>query len=267
MGLIGAITQRLPSISEPTTHLSFKARLKWTGIVLLLYMVMSQVVLYGVAPLTKERFQFFELVLGSSMGSLLTLGIGPIVTASIILQLLVGSKIIPWDIRSEAGKKKFQGVQKLAVIFFCVFEAFAYVNFGAIQPSSPDPTLFALLIIQIAFGGFLVLLMDEVISKWGIGSGVSLFIAAGVTKTIFVRAFNPLTPAGETVPAGLLPQFVVLMGLGELFQAVVALLPIFATLIVFAIVVYVQAIKVEIPLAFTSFRGFSRRWPLNLMYT
>ncbi|HLC67842.1 MAG TPA: preprotein translocase subunit SecY [archaeon] len=267
MGMIEAITQRLPSIAEPKTHLSFKQRLKWTGIVLFLFMILSQIVLYGVAPVTKERFQFFELVLGSSMGSLLTLGIGPIVTASIILQLLVGSKIIPWDIRSEAGKKKFQGVQKLAVIFFCVFEAFAYVNFGAIQPSSPDPTLFALLIIQIAFGGFLVLLMDEVISKWGIGSGVSLFIAAGVTKTIFVRAFNPLTPAGETVPAGLLPQFIVLIGLGEIFQAFVALVPIIATIVVFLIAIYVQAIKVEIPLAFGSIRGFSRRWPLNLLYT
>jgi preprotein translocase subunit SecY len=47
----------------------------------------------------------------------------------------------------------------------------------------------------------------------------------------------------------------------------VAMLPIIATLAVFAIVVYIQSIKVEIPLAFTSFRGFSRRWPLNLIYT
>jgi len=109
--------------------------------------------------------------------------------------------------------------------------------------------------------------MDEVVSKWGIGSGVSLFIAAGVTKVIFVRTFNPLTPPGETIPAGILPQFVALMGLGEIFQAFVALLPLVATIIVFLVVVYVQAIKVEIPLAFGSIRGFSRRWPLNLIYT
>ncbi len=267
MGAIEKLTSMLPGISEPKTHLSFKSRLKWTGIILLLFLVLGQISLYGVSPVSKERFQFFELILGSSIGSLMTLGIGPIVTASIILQLLVGSKIIPWDLKTEEGKRKFQGTQKLAVIFFCVFEGYAYVAFGAISPVSPDPGVFGLLIAQLAFGGFLVLLMDEVITKWGIGSGVSLFIAANVTTTIFVRAFNPLTLPGETIPSGILPQFVALLGLGEVFQAFAALLPLAATIIVFLMVVYIQAIKVEIPLAFGSIRGFSRRWPLNLIYT
>ncbi|KHO48322.1 MAG: preprotein translocase subunit SecY [archaeon GW2011_AR5] len=267
MGVLDKITGILPGISEPKTHLSFKSRLKWTGIILLLFLILGQISLYGISPVSKERFQFFELVLGSSIGSLMTLGIGPIVTASIILQLLVGSKILPWDLKTPEGKRKFQGMQKLAVIFFCIFEAYAYVSFGAISPSSNDSGLFIFLIAQLAFGGFLVLLMDEVISKWGIGSGVSLFIAANVTTTIFVRAFNPLTPPGETIPAGILPQFVALLGLGEVFQAFAALLPLIATIIVFLMVVYIQAIKVEIPLAFGSIRGFSRRWPLNLIYT
>lgn len=267
MDFIEAITSKLPGVAEPVGHLSFRARLKWTGIVLLLFLILSQITLYGISPVSKERFQFFELILGSSIGSLLTLGIGPIVTASIILQLLVGSKIIPWDLKTQEGKKKFQGTQKLAVVFFSIFEAYAYVSFGAITPVSPDFGIFAFLVAQIAFGGILVMFMDEVTSKWGIGSGVSLFIAAGVTKTIFVRTFNPLTPAGETVPAGIIPQFTVLLGLGEVFQAVAALLPLIATIIVFLVVVYIQSIKVEIPLAFGSIRGFSRRWPLNLIYT
>lgn len=267
MSLIDELASIVPGVEDPKTHLSFRQRLMWTTAILLLFLALSQVVLYGVAPTTVERFQFFELILGSSIGSLLTLGIGPIVTASIILQLLVGSKLIPINTKTPEGKKQYQGIQKIAVIFFCFFEAWAYVSFGAIAPASADPSLFALLIIQIAFGGFLVLLMDEVISKWGIGSGVSLFIAAGVTKTIFIRVFNPLTPAGSTVPAGILPQFISLLGLGEIFQGIVALLPIFSTILVFLIVVYVQAIKVEIPLAFGSIRGFSRRWPLNLLYT
>jgi preprotein translocase subunit SecY len=264
MSFIEKIIYNLPGVSEPQGHLSFKQRLKWTGIILLLFLILGQVTLFGITATAKERFQFFELILGSSMGSLMTLGIGPIVTASIILQLLVGSKIIPWDLKTHEGRKKFQGVQKLVVLFFCVFEAIAYTGFGAITPSSPD--FFFIIIIQLAIGGFIVLLMDEVVSKWGIGSGVSLFIAAGVTKTIFVRAFNPLTPAGETVPAGLIPQFVVLLGIDP-FQAFLAMLPLISTVIVFATVVYIQAMKIEIPLAFGSIRGFSRRWPLNLIYT
>jgi preprotein translocase subunit SecY len=266
MTLIDNIIARLPGISEPKVHLTFKSRLKWTGLILILFLVLGQITLYGVGPTVRERFQFFELILGSSMGSLMTLGIGPIVTASIILQLLVGSKIIPWNLRTPEGRKKFQGVQKLMVIFFCVFEAYAYVAFGAIAPANPTFGTVILLVAQLAFGGFLVLLMDEVVSKWGIGSGVSLFIAAGVTKTIFVRAFNPLTPPGETVPAGLIPQFFVMLGIDP-FQAFLALLPLVSTIIVFLIVVYVNAMKIEIPLAFGSIRGFARRWPLNLIYT
>ncbi|MEM7819823.1 MAG: preprotein translocase subunit SecY [Candidatus Aenigmatarchaeota archaeon] len=266
MAFIDNIISKLPSVSEPKMHLSFKSRLKWTGLILLLFLVLGQITLYGIGQVARERFQFFELILGSSMGSLMTLGIGPIVTASIILQLLVGSKIIAWDLRTHEGRKKFQGVQKLLIIFFCIFEAYAYVAFGAIPPENPSFGSIFLLVAQLAFGGFIVLLMDEVVSKWGIGSGVSLFIAAGVTKTIFIRAFNPLTPPGETVPAGLIPQFVVLLSIDP-FQAFLALLPLISTIIVFLTVVYVQAMKIEIPLAFGSIRGFARRWPLNLIYT
>lgn len=266
MEFLDNVIARLPGISEPKVHLNFKKRLMWTGIILLLFLILGQITLFGVGPTAKERFQFFELILGSSMGSLMTLGIGPIVTASIILQLLVGSKIIPIDLKTHEGRRKFQGVQKLVTIFFCLFEAYAYVAFGAVGAVDSSAGTFIFLIVQLAFGGFLVLLLDEVVSKWGLGSGVSLFIAAGVTKTIFVRAINPLTPVGETVPAGLIPQFIVMLGIDP-FQAFLALLPLISTVIVFLTVVYVQAMKIEIPLAFGSIRGFARRWPLNLIYT
>ncbi|MFC2143271.1 preprotein translocase subunit SecY [Candidatus Aenigmatarchaeota archaeon] len=265
MSFYDTIITHLPGIQEAKGYLSFKSRLKWTGIILLLYLIMGQISMYGIEPSARAQFQFIELILGSSFGSLITLGIGPIVTASIILQLMVGSKIIPWDLKSTEGRKRFQGTQKLLAIVFAIFEAYAFVAFGAIAPASPE--FIPILILQAAVGAIIILFMDEVISKYGIGSGVSLFIAAGVTKTIFVRAFNPLTPEGQTIPAGLIPQFISLMGIGEVYQATLALLPIVATIIVFAIVVYINSIKVEIPLAFTSFRGFSRRWPLNLIYT
>ncbi len=265
MGVYDKIISKLPGVQEPKTYLSFKGRLKWTGIILLLYLVMGQITLYGVDPSARQQFQFIELILGSSFGTLITLGIGPIVTASIILQLMVGSKIIPWDLKTQDGKRRFQGTQKLLSILFAIFEGYAFVAFGAIRPAAPS--FIPIIVVQVVIGAVIVLFMDEVVSKWGIGSGISLFIAAGVTKTIFVRALNPLTPPGQTVPAGLIPQFIVYLGQGEFFQAMVAMLPIIATLAVFAVVVYVQSMKVEIPLAFTSFRGFSRRWPLNLIYT
>lgn len=269
VGAYDLIISKIPSIHEPKVHLNFKTRLKWTALMLLIFLFLGQITIYGVSAAAKDRFLFLDIILGSSFGSLMTLGIGPIVTASIILQLLVGSKIIPWNIKSPEGRKKFQGSQKLLTVAFCFIEAVAYTLFGAIQPISPDPGIMTFIVIQLAFGGMLVLLMDEVISKWGIGSGVSLFIAAGVTRSIFIRAFNPFPAPGDVggVSSGLIPQFVINIGAGEFFGAIVNILPIIATIIVFFIVVYAQAIKVEIPLAFASVRGFSRRWPLQLLYT
>src|SRR3989338_2488535 len=113
MGIIDAIASKLPGVSEPKSYLSFKTRLKWTAIILLMFLILGQITLYGVSAASRQRFQFFELILGSSIGSLVTLGIGPVVTASIILQLLVGSGFLGWDLKSPEGRKKFQGVQKL----------------------------------------------------------------------------------------------------------------------------------------------------------
>jgi len=261
------ILKYLPTVEQPKKHVSFKSRLKWVGIVLLLYYFLGQITLYGVAPEIVERFKYLEMILGAKMGSLITLGIGPIVTASIILQLLVGAEIIPWDLKTEEGKEKFMGVQKLFSLFLTFVEAFAYVEFGAIQPINTSVFISTILILQIAFGGIIIMLLDEVVSKWGVGSGVSLFIAAGVSKTIVLRLLNPLKAAGSTVPVGLLPQIFVYLGQGNTAGVVTALMPIIATIIVLLIVSFFQLVKVEIPLAFGSFTGFSRRWPLNFIYT
>lgn len=281
MSFYDKVLKVIPSVAEPKVYLSFKSRLKWTAIILILFFALGSITIYGAGTQDYSRFLFFELILGSKMGSILTLGIGPIVMASIILQLLVGSKIIPWDLKSPAGRARFQGTQKLLTVFFCLFEAYAYVAFGAVKPASPE--LLPLLVAQLMLGGIIVLFMDDVISKWGIGSGVSLFIAAGVSKSIFIGIFNPCAaivnpitgnvacgwpdPSAGQLPIGKLPQFIAFMQLGEMTQAVLAILPIFATIIVFLVVIYVQAIKVDIPLAFTTIRGFGRRWPLKFIYT
>jgi len=252
MGVYDVLMQKLPSISQPKVYLSFKSRLKWTVGILLLYLFLAQ---------------FLELILGANIGSIMTLGIGPIVTASIILQLLVGSKVIPWDLKTEAGRTRFQGTQKIVTIMFSIIEAYAFVSFGVISPTDGSIGTAFLLIAQLAFGGFIVLLMDEVVSKWGIGSGVSLFIAAGVSRQIFIGLFSPVVPPGTSIPTGILPGMISYLQIGELSQAVLVFLPLIATILVFFLCIYIQAIKVDIPLAFTSIRGFGRRWPLKFLYT
>ena len=155
---LGYFIRNLPEVAAPTEKkLNFNTKLKWTLIILVAYFVLENIPLFGLAKNSLERFEFLAIIFGTSFGSVISLGIGPIVIASIILQLLVGSKIIPWDLKTEEGKKKFQGVQKLLVIFFCLFEAYTFVAFGAIQPINNEPGLMIAVVLQIAFGGFLVL--------------------------------------------------------------------------------------------------------------
>jgi preprotein translocase subunit SecY len=265
-----AVLNRLPSVVRPVQRMTFNAKIKWTGLVLILYFILAQIPAYGIDPTGYEQFKFLEVLLGSSFGTIMSLGIGPIVTASIILQLLVGSKLIPWDLQTQEGKALFQGTQKLLGILFAVVEAGAYVIFGAIPAASPNLTW--IVIGQLALGGVMVIFMDELISKWGFGSGISLFIVAGVSKTMLVRSLNPLSQAGTlptaaNPPAGIIPLMVTLIGSGEIVNAFFSFLPVVATILVFFLVVYASAIKVEIPLAFGSIRGFSRRWPLKFFYT
>ena len=252
----------LPGVQKPEKRMNFKQKLKWTGLILIMFFIMSQIIVWGVDVNAVQHFLFLETVLGSKMGSLITLGIGPIVTASIILQLLVGSGIVSWNMGTEEGKMKFMGTQKLLAVFFCFFEAVAFVMFGAI-PAAGGLLMSLILILQLAGGGILIMLMDEVVSKWGIGSGVSLFIAAGVSKTILIRALNFL---GEGGPSGAIPSAIVNLMAGRPDVALITLIPLVFTIVVFLFVAYAQSMRVEIPLTMERIRGFGYRHPLKFFY-
>ena len=191
MSLWNNIINNLPEVKGPEQRrLSFKEKLKWTGIILLIFFVLGLIPLFGLGANALQQFEFLSIILGAKFGSIISLGIGPIVTASIVLQLLNGSGLVKFDLTTPEGKKNFQGTQKVLAIFFILFEAGIYVLMGGL---APDPVLVGsflymeiqwLLIFQLILGGVLIMFMDEVISKWGFGSGISLFIAAGVSKAI-----------------------------------------------------------------------------------
>ena len=279
MGWINNVLAFFPEIKKPEQKLGFKEKLKWTLIILISFFVLSVIPLFGLGHNELARFEQLSIILGASFGSILSLGIGPIVTASIVLQLLVGSKILNIDLATQDGKAYFQGLQKAASIFFILFEASVYVFLGGL---TPDPALRGtsaylsmqiLLVLQLAIGGFLVMFMDEVVSKWGFGSGLSLFIAAGVASEIVIRVLSPLNSIGEwafgsgQLPVGAFFVFIISLVGGMPKEAFLALFSIIATFFVFVISVYAQAIKVEIPLSFGRVSGFGIRWPLNFLYT
>ena len=264
----------LPSVKKPEHKPNFKEKIMWSGLMLILFYVLGSIIVWGVDSSRIAQFEFLEIVFGSKFGSLITLGIGPIVTASIILQLLVGSKILSWDTKTPEGKAKFQGTQKILAIAFSILEAAAYVLTGAVPPIGGQALFAAILIFQLTLGGIIIIFMDEVVSKWGVGSGISLFIVAGVAKTILVSLINPLAadgalPTPENPAVGLLPSLITYIGSGQPAQALVAMFPLISTLAVFTIVLFAQGMRIEIPMAITMpFGKFgSRRWPLKFIYT
>jgi preprotein translocase subunit SecY len=267
MSILDSIIQNLPEVQAPTEKkLAFKRKLIWTATILILYFILGMIPLFGLGANSLTQFEFLEIVLGASFGSIITLGIGPIVTASIVLQLLNGSGIVKFDLSSHEGKARFQGVQKLLSLLFIVVEGIIYVMTGGLAPMANIPAW--VVIFQLFLGGILIMFMDEVITKWGFGSGISLFIAAGVSKGIFVRALNWLpSPTNPDIPAGAIPAVFKSLSIGDPTTAALEGSILLATVAVFLVVVYTQSMKVEIPLSFGRIRGHGIRWPLNFFYT
>lgn len=265
----------LPEVAGPTQkRLSFNEKLKWTLIILVLFFVLGMIPLFGLGQNALQQFEYLSIILGAEFGSIISLGIGPIVTASIVLQLLNGSGLVKFDLTSHEGKKNFQGIQKILAIFFIVFEAIIYVFMGGLAPPAQYTgtiiffQLQLLLVFQLFLGGIMIMFMDEIISKWGFGSGISLFIAAGVSKTLFVRTFSPLpSPQNPGVAIGALPALFQSLAAGDPKTATLMIAAIVATIVVFVMAVYSQAMKIEIPLSFGRIRGHGMRWPLAFIYT
>lgn len=262
------ILKNLPEVISPVEkRLSFNVKLKWTIIVLVSFFVMANIPLYALGKNALEQFENLAIIMGSDFGSIISLGIGPIVMASIILQLLVGSKILDIDISSSEGKKFFQGLQKLLVFFFIIFEAVIYVVMGGLQ-ALPGYTY--IVIFQLVLGGLAIVFLDEICNKWGFGSGVSLFIAAGVGQQLFSRAFQFIGPQGGFQPTGVVISLIfnlINSDQSGAFQAILlALTTIIITIILFLIVVWAQSLKIEIPLSYDRLRGYSMKWPLQFFY-
>ena len=145
------IIKHLPEVKKPAEKkLGFNEKLKWTLIVLGIYFIMYNIKLYGLSRNALERFDFLSTILGTDFGAIISLGIGPIVTSSIIIQLLVGSGIFSLDTKSEEGKRLFQGIQKLGTLFFIVFEACIFVLMRGLEAS---PGYESIVIFQLILGG------------------------------------------------------------------------------------------------------------------
>ena len=270
------ILAAMPAVKSPDGHVHFKNKLLWTLGILILYFALTNIPVFGLAASSQDVFMYWRALLAGASGSIVHLGIGPIVTASIVLQLLKGADILHIDTSEARGQVMYMGLQKILILVMIVIEAAPNLIGGFMQP---DPAIAAqffggnlfavslLIFIQICIGGVLVFFMDEVVTKWGIGSGVGLFIIAGISQAL-VNGFINWTAVSDPYPVGFFPRLfaVVLDGANFIQYFGKDLLAFATTIIIFLIIVYVESTRIEIPLAHAQVRGARARFPVKLIY-
>lgn len=263
----------LPTVEKPVRRVGFAEKLFWTGLVLILYLIMCEIPLYGLRPgALEDPLSYVRVIFASSRGTLMELGIGPIITAGLILQLLVGAGILKINLAKTEDRAFFTRANKLAAIVITALQALILVagrGFGVLTAGT-----YTIIFMQLMVAGILLILMDELLQKgWGIGSGISLFIVAGVAKTIWWSCFAPVLPTADGKYFGAIPALIQTLVAGESLWAVIhrienlpSLIGLFMTLLVFLIIIYTASLRIEIPIAYFRFRGFRGRYPIKLLY-
>ncbi len=260
-----------PDVKKPDRRVAFNEKLFWTAIVLVAYLVMSEVPLMGVGKGgAQDPLGALRVIFASNRGTLMELGIGPIVTAGLILQILSGSKMINVDMTSPEDRSLFTGASKVLAVLMTVFEALAFIMGGAYGNLTVQNQLGIL--IQLLAAGIILMLMDELLQKgWGIGSGISLFIAAGVAQRIWWDMVAPVGPMEDNKFLGAIIAFFQSLQMGEGIQSLTRVgLPdmvgLITTMIVIIVVIYVSGLKVSIPVSYAKYRGFRGTFPIKFLY-
>lgn len=269
--IVTKVEPYIPQIPKPKKKLTLQTRLLWSGLALLIYMIMGQTPLFGATTPEFDFLAFARVIFASQQGTLVELGIGPIVTAGLLMQLLKGSEILKFDFKKPEERGIFQTATKLVTYIVIIAESTVY-GIAVYGPGILEPTVLYILIGQLMIASIIIMLLDELIQKgWGLGSGISLFIMAGVTQQILWSLFSPL-PAGDGGTIGIIPfigQSIMNSDLSNVFFRSNQLPSIFGLLLtagVLLILIYTQGMKIEIPIVSTKYRGFSAVYPIKLMY-
>ncbi|QKY19643.1 preprotein translocase subunit SecY [Halolamina sp. CBA1230] len=281
------VLTRMPTVARPEGHVPFKRKLLWTAGILVMYFFLTNVTLYGLQTGGGDFYGQFRSILAGASGSILQLGIGPIVTASIVLQLLGGADLLGLDTENDPRDQVlYQGLQKLLVVVMCVLTGAPMVFASPILSADPQVAqslgiglrgVEGLLFAQIMVGGILILFMDEIVSKWGVGSGVGLFIIAGVSQRLvsglfgwqgltgnsgFVSSWIGIITGSTELPGSPLTTD----GLSAIFLGQGMILAMITTVLIFVVVVYAESVRVEIPLSHARVKGARGKFPVKLIY-
>merc|ERR1712010_296752 len=272
----------LPEVKSPDRTRPFKEKVLWTAITLFIFLVCCQIPLYGIKTNSaSDPFYWMRVILASNRGTLMELGISPIITSGMVMQLLAGARLIEVNQSLKEDRALFAAAQKLFGILITVGEAVAYVisgMYGDVRELGAGNAI--LIILQLFVAGIIVIILDELLQKgYGLGSGISLFIATNICETIVWKAFSPTTintGRGTEFEGALVAFFHLLItrsdklkALKEAFyrQNLPNMTNLMATVLAFIVVIYFQGFRVDLPMKNQKTRGAAGSYPIKLFYT
>ncbi|KAJ1253906.1 hypothetical protein BS78_K156100 [Paspalum vaginatum] len=280
--LIRPVAALMPAVRRPDRVVPFNRRVIYTGIAMSVFLVCSHLPLYGV-PYTAsgaDPLYWVRTVLASNRGTLMELGVGPVVTAGTVMQLVTGSKLLRVDQNVRGDRELVDGERKALAMVIALGEAVAHVQlgmYGAIGALGG-----VLIVLQLVSASVVVVFLDELFDK-GYGlpgcSAISLLSATNTCGKVIWHAFSPVTvntgrgPEFEGVVLAMIHQAVA--GAGKAHELVGTMLrrhlpnvmSLLTTFLVLLAAVYLEGVRILQPLQSRDARGRRVTFPIKLLYT
>lgn len=282
LNLVRPFLSILPDVAPAERRVPFKEKAVYTAVSLFIFLVCSQLPLYGIKTDSgADPFYWARVIMASNRGTCMELGISPIVTSGLVMQLLAGSKIIEVDNTFKADRELLNGAQKLLGVLITIGEAVAYVVSGIYgDVRDMGATNAILIILQLFFAGVIVICLDELLTKgYGLGSGISLFIATNICENIIWKAFSPYTIStarGAEFEGAVIALVHLLITRTDKVRALKEAfyrpnLPnitnLLATIAIFMVAIYFSGFKVDLPVRSKRTRGQQSNYSIKLFYT
>lgn len=285
----------LPEIELPLEKVSLDEKIIYTVIGGLVFLF-SQLPLYGLVGdanlRIKDPFFFQRSIFAMEKGTLLELGLLPIITSAFLWQLAAGTRRLKVNLALRSERELFQAGQKLTSFVLSIIYALGFVFSGyysgvvrgqsELDSATPYGSLF-MIFVQIVLTSFIISLLAEMFDKgYGFGSGLLCFLAL-LAATNFVKDFigleiiqlpnsNKLDSFGSFVSLVRSVKF----DLSKLHSSVwnsftrtqlPNLTQFYISLVTILIVIGLQNFRIEIPIRSTKVRGMNNVFPIRLLYT
>jgi protein transport protein SEC61 subunit alpha len=279
MTYIKPLLRFVPDIQRPSRAVPLKDRLVWTLLTLLVFLVSSQVPLFGIQKLFGEDPVYWSrMIMASNRGTLMELGIGPIITAGMVVQFLTSAQLIKLGNSTREERELGNQLQKFVAICVSIFQAVSHIfmgNYG--DPKQLGTLNIFMIVIQLIIACFIVIMLDDLLTKGGYGlvSAVSLFIATNVCEDLLWKSFSFLKVREEYEGAFVAffsylyntPNKFAALKKGFLREGLTNVYQVIATVGIFLVVSYFQGFQSNVSIHDKRQQGHVDSYGVKLFYT